>query len=95
MIQYLDKGKFTAGIGAYGGYRIDAYRKMRVEQEGKEFKSHDHQSYYTNPFQYGLRAEMGYGGASLFVNYGLNKVFQKGAGTDLSSATPIMVGLSF
>lgn len=95
MIQLVQDNKFSAGIGGYVGYRLDAYTKMKFEKDNQTFKTHTHDSFYTNPVQYGVRAEAGYGGASLFVKYTLSKVFQNSAGEGLNNVSPFTVGISF
>ncbi len=84
---YNESGKkiLHIGLGAYAGYRIDSYTKIKFEDGSKK---RDHDRYYTNDFRYGLMAQLGIVRTNLFVKYELNPVFQPGNGPDVR-------GLSF
>lgn len=84
---YNESGKkiLHIGLGAYAGYRVDSYSKIKFEDGSKK---RDHDRYYTNDLRYGLMAQLGIVRTNLFVKYELNPVFQSGKGPDVR-------GLSF
>lgn len=83
---------FHIGAGVLGGYKLGSRLKQRWEENGDDHKSKIRGSYHFNPFQAYLVAEIGYGGFTLFMNYGLSRVFTKGEGPQLY---PVTVGLRF
>ncbi|OIN58906.1 outer membrane beta-barrel protein [Arsenicibacter rosenii] len=84
---YNESGKkiLHIGVGAYVGYRVDSYTKIKFEDGSKK---RDHDRYYTNDLRYGIMAQLGIVRTNLFVKYELNPVFQAGKGPDVR-------GLSF
>lgn len=77
------------GVGVYGNYRLDSYRKIK-EADGS--KDRRHSNFYLNDFRYGLMAQIGVRGADFFVKYDLNPLFQSGQGPDLRA---ISFGIGF
>ncbi|UXP31114.1 hypothetical protein N6H18_12210 [Reichenbachiella agarivorans] len=85
--KYSQKG-FRVGAGGYIGYRIDSWTKFVYKDNGDKQKDKTKGNYYLNNFRYGVRAQMGFRGTDLFVNYDLNHVFAEDKGPELN-------GLSF
>ena len=75
---------FRIGLGAYGGYRIGSYNKVKYN-DGDTKKRKDHDSFYLENFRYGLRLQLGFGDTDVFVNYDLNKLFREDRGPDLNA----------
>ena len=66
---------FRFGIGPYAAYRIDSWTKYRYREDGDKRKPKEKSNYYLNNFRYGARAQIGWKGIDLFVNYDLNELF--------------------
>ncbi|MBT30110.1 MAG: hypothetical protein CMO01_10665 [Thalassobius sp.] len=77
MFQYYVKNKFKISAGAYAGYRLGSYTKIKYNDEGDTQKDHDRGNYNLEPFRYGVRGEIGWGWFTLFANYDLNPLFTK------------------
>ncbi|AFK03432.1 hypothetical protein Emtol_2294 [Emticicia oligotrophica DSM 17448] len=73
MLQFgFKESRWSLGIGAYGGARIGSYVKTKDENGTKEhFKS----AYNLNKFHYGLAAELGREGFTLFARYERTPLF--------------------
>jgi hypothetical protein len=78
---------FHIAAGVIGGYKLGSRLKTRWEDEGRNFKSKSKGHYFFNPFQAYLHASVGYGDVSLFVNYGLTRVFEKGKAPQMYPVT--------
>lgn len=68
------------GFGAYAGYRIDSYTKIK-EQDGN--KERQHSNFYLNDLRYGLVAHIGIARTNFFIKYDLNPLFQENKGPDV------------
>lgn len=77
------------GVGMYGNYRLDSYRKIK-EADGS--KDRRHSNFDLNDFRYGLMAQLGVRGTDFFVKYDLNPLFKPERGPDLRA---ISFGISF
>ena len=77
------------GIGVYGNYRLDSYRKLK-EADGS--KTREHSNFDLNNFRYGVMADLGIGSTSFFVKYDLSPLFKPDLGPDLRA---ISFGISF
>lgn len=65
--------------GAYGGYRIGSYTKVR--KVGTKDVDHDRRNFYIEDLRYGLAAEIGIRNfPDFFVNYDLNYLFEANRG---------------
>jgi hypothetical protein len=69
-------GGFRFGLGPYAAYRIDSWTKYRYREGGEKNKPKEKSNYYLNNFRYGARAQVGWKGIDLFVNYDLNQLFE-------------------
>ncbi|HAA00002.1 MAG TPA: porin family protein [Flavobacteriales bacterium] len=78
---------FHIAAGVVGGYKLGSRLKTRWEDEGRDFKSKSKGHYFFNPFQAYLHGSIGYGDVSLFVNYGLTRVFEKNKGPQVYPVT--------
>lgn len=79
---YNTSGKkvFHIGVGAYAGYRIDSYTKIKYANSDKDW---EHSSFYLNNLRYGLIGNLGILKTNLFIKYDLNPVFQEAKGPDI------------
>ncbi|HAI76199.1 MAG TPA: hypothetical protein DCM08_08115 [Microscillaceae bacterium] len=75
------KRTYNLGIGAYIGYRVDAYRK--VEAGGKNMRDYD--SFQLNRWRYGIQAQIGYRWISFFARYDLTPLFRTDMGPNLNA----------
>jgi hypothetical protein len=78
---------FHINIGAYGGPRLGANFKTKVD--GDKDKIRD--DYNLAKWRYGLRAEIGYGWFKLYGTLGLNNLFQDSKDNGYK-VTPLSVG---
>lgn len=83
---------FHLSVGVVGGYKLGSRLKTEWEMEGKDYKNKTKGHYHFNPFQANLTAIVGYNDISLYVNYGLTRVFEKGKGPQLY---PVTAGILF
>ncbi len=83
---------FNIALGVIGGYKLESKLKQNYEFEGREYEFKTRGHYHFNPFQAYATARIGYGDVSLFVNYGLTRVFEEGRGPQLY---PFQAGLHF
>ncbi len=77
------------GVGVYGNYRLDSYRKIK-EADGS--KDRRHSNFALNDFRYGVMADVGIGSTSFFVKYDLSPLFKTNLGPDVRA---ISFGISF
>ena len=75
---------FRLGAGAYAGYRIGRYTKVKYN-DGDRNIDKNHDSFYLNNFRYGIRAQIGFRHTDFFVNYDLNDLFREGKGPELNA----------
>lgn len=83
---------FHLAAGIIAGYKIGSKTKQIFEKNGEESKVKRKGDYNLNPFRYGATVRIGYDDVSLFANYSLSTLFEKGRGPDIY---PFAVGLSF
>ena len=76
---------FRFGLGGYVGYRIDSYSKTVIREDGDKDKDRDKDSFNLSSLRYGIRAQIGFGGTDLFVNYDLNELFNENRGPELNA----------
>lgn len=80
MVYAKDVRNFNFGLGAYVGYRLLSYRKIAFVENGKDQSERLRSDFFTLPYQYGVRGQVGYKGVDLFVNYNLTPTFTKSSG---------------
>lgn len=78
---------FHISAGVVGGYKLGSRLKTKWEADGQEYKNKVKGHYQFFPFQAYATAMVGYGDVSLYVNYGLTRVFEKGKGPQLYPVT--------
>ena len=78
-----DDDKFRIGLGAYAGYRIDSYTKLKYEEDGDTEKDRTHSSFNLNDWRYGVRLQVGINGVDIFANYDMNELFKDNKGPEL------------
>jgi hypothetical protein len=76
---------FRVGLGPYMGYRVDSYSKSVIKADGEKHKDHSHQNYYLDNLRYGLRLQIGFRDADIFINYDLNELYTAGKGPKLNA----------
>lgn len=75
---------FHIAAGGFGEYLIGSHTKTKSTSNDK-IKQHD--DFNLNRFRYGITGRIGYGWASLFVNYSLSELFESGTGPVLYPAS--------
>lgn len=77
-----DKRTLSAGIGAFGGYRIYSSTEVQYKLPGSDYKYEDNVSgpLNLNDWQYGLQGELGFHALRFFAKYNLNELFREGQG---------------
>ncbi|GAB3687884.1 hypothetical protein GCM10027592_02030 [Spirosoma flavus] len=68
------------GVGGYINYRLDSYRKIKVDDGSTDRRHFD---FYLNNYRYGLMAQIGIRSFDFFVKYDLSPLFQPGKGPDV------------
>lgn len=63
------------GLGPYVAYRIDSWTKYRYKEGSDKKRQKEKSNYYLNNLRYGARAQIGWKGIDLFVNYDMNQLF--------------------
>ncbi len=95
MFEYFtsrDKKKaFHFGAGAMLGLRIGSHSKQKYEFYGKTFKSNTFDDFNLNPFRYGFRVAVGYGGVNFFADYYASTLFKDKKGPSLY---PVAIGVT-
>lgn len=85
------KKSFHLGAGVEGGFKLGARMKEKFKEDGDRFKTVSKGHYNLNPVRLNATARVGYGSLTLFANYGLTPLFEKGAGPELY---PFEVGIT-
>ena len=76
---------FRIGAGAYAGYRLLSYTKVKFDDGNGTEKDLVRNNFFLNNFRYGIRAQIGFGSTDLFFNYDINELFQEGKGPKLNA----------
>lgn len=84
------KKTFHANVGLLTGLKITGKMKYEYDLNGKHEKHKDKDSFNTNPVKLALTARVGVGRFTVFANYQLNRLFQKGEGPEVY---PFAVGI--
>ena len=82
---------FHLAAGMLFGYRIGSKIKQVYSQDGRDYKIKDKDDLNISPFRASLTARIGYGSFTMFANYSLTPLFEKGAGPELY---PFSIGVS-
>lgn len=85
------KKTFHIGAGAMLGLRIGSHTKQKYEDDGKTYKPKTYDDFNLNPFRYGFRVAVGYGGFNLFADYYASTLFKDKKGPSLY---PVSVGIT-
>ena len=68
---------FTLGIGGYGGVRLSSRRQLEYNDfDGAKVKSKTRNDFFTNPFRYGLMAQLGWKSFKITAKYDLSTYFE-------------------
>ncbi len=82
---------FHVGGGVLLSYLVGSKTKQEYEMNGYEVKIKKKDDYNLAPFRYCATVRAGYGNFTLFANYALSELFQKGRGPQLY---PFSVGVN-
>ena len=71
-------GAFRVGFGVFGGYRIGSNTRVKFDDaDGNKQKDRIRDSFFVNPYKYGLRATIGWDSFDLFFNYEVSELFEE------------------
>jgi hypothetical protein len=76
---------FKVGAGGYAGLRLASYTKVKYKDGDNSITRNEHGSFYLNDFRYGLIAQVGIRGISVFAKYDLNPLFDQDRGPKLNA----------
>lgn len=82
---------FRIGAGGYAGIRLASYTKVKYQEGDNSVTRHEHGHFFLNDFRYGLMAQVGVRGLSVFAKYDLNPLFSTNKGPELNT---LSVGLT-
>ncbi len=85
------KNNLHIAAGLEFEYRIHSVAKQIFEINDKRYKTKERDDYNLEPFKCSAVARIGYNNITLFVNYGLNRLFKKDQGPQVY---PLTVGLT-
>lgn len=85
------KTRLNFAVGGYAGVRVGGHTKQIFEIDGIEATDKIHDSFYVNPWKYGLTARLGGEDIQLFINYDMSTMFEENKGPKLY---PITVGIT-
>lgn len=85
------KKSFHVGFGAEGGFKLGSSTNQKFQADGEKFKTKIKGHYNLNPWRLNAMARIGYGHLTLFANYGLTTLFEKGLGPEVY---PFEVGMT-
>jgi hypothetical protein len=69
--------------GVIFGYKLGSKTKQEFELNGREYEIKTKDDFNLSPFRYSATVRAGYGGFTIFANYALSTLFQKGEGPKL------------
>lgn len=78
---------FRVGVGPYAGVRLNSYTKFVSEEGNDRDRDRDRDDFFLENFRYGLRAQLGYDGIDIFVQYDMNSLFTENRGPQLNAFT--------
>ena len=73
------KGKsvFYINAGMFVSYNLSSHMKYNFDRHGDKVKEKNYESFYLNPFQYGLTARFGIGIFEMYAEYNISEMFQE------------------
>ncbi len=84
FVPMLDFG-FRIGAGVYAGHRLGSRAKYRYETDDNNQRDVNKDSFFLEDWRYGIRGQIGWRTIDVFVNYDMNKIFEKDRGPDLNA----------
>jgi hypothetical protein len=86
------KKSFHISGGMEFAYKLGSKTKQEYEIDGYKVRSKQRDDYHLADFKYSSVLRVGYGGVTVFANYGLSQLFEKNNGPTLF---PFTAGISF
>ncbi|MCB0396595.1 MAG: PorT family protein [Flavobacteriales bacterium] len=86
------KKTFHIAAGMIGGYRIGARYKQKYELDGDKYRNKVAGHYNLMPFHLTATTRVGYGNFTVFADYSLTPLFERGKGPELY---PFSLGVTF
>ena len=83
---------FHISGGIEFAYKLGSKTKQEYEIDGYKIKSKRRDDYHLADFKYASVLRVGYGGVTVFANYGLSELFERNNGPTLY---PLTAGISF
>lgn len=84
--------EFFLSVGAIGGVRMLSQTKVVYDYEGEKHKQIENEDFSILPFKVDGALKVGYNGVTIFCNYTLTRMFEKGKGLDLQ---PLTIGFGY
>lgn len=76
-VWFSTHNKIRIAAGGFAGFNLGERQKLKFEEEGEDMKEKDKGDFNTNSFIYGISGYLGLGGASLYLKYDLNPIFDE------------------
>lgn len=74
---------FHVAFGVIGGYKLGSRTRQILEKDGDEIRIIRKDDYNINPFRLNAHASLGYRNFTVFANYALTPLFERGKGPEL------------
>lgn len=88
------KKSFKVGVGGKIGVLMSSHTKVNFELDGDKSKLKTKDNFELNRFRYGLQANVGIAGISVYYYYGINDLFKSDKGPEGTAASQSQVGVS-
>lgn len=89
------KHAFHIGVGGTIAMRIGSHTKLKYKDGSGRAKPKEYDDYHLNPFRYGPRVALGYGGFNVAVDYAMSTLFKDSEGPSLYPVSVAITLASF
>jgi hypothetical protein len=85
---------FKAAIGFRAGLLLNAFTKIRYDDDGTTAKEKTKRDWELNTYRYSMYGKIGVGNFSVFTYYNMSTLFKTDQGPDSSSINNLAIGIS-
>lgn len=71
-----DKRLFYINAGMFASYNMSSHMKYVYDRNNEKVKVKNYESFYLNPFQYGITARIGIGFFEIYAEYNISEMFK-------------------